>query len=51
MSERACKAFSEKELNIISKYARVICVPVDSIENIGGGGIRCMLAEIFSPLI
>ena len=51
MSERACKAFSEKELNIISKYSRVICVPIDSIENIGGGGIRCMLAEIFSPLI
>ena len=48
MSERACKAFSENELNIISKYARVICVPVDSIENIGGGGIRCMLAEMFS---
>ena len=37
-----------KTIDVLSKYAKLIKVNVDHIENIGGGGIRCMMAEIYS---
>jgi hypothetical protein len=27
----------------------VVCAPVPTIEKVGGGGVRCMLAEVFVP--
>ncbi len=48
MSERAKLAFRKEQLRVISKYAKIISVPINHIESIGGGGIRCMMAEIFS---
>ncbi len=51
MSERAEKAFNKHQLDAISNYAKKISVPINVIENIGGGGVRCMMAEIFSPLL
>jgi hypothetical protein len=28
---------------------RIVAVPVPTIERLGGGSVRCMLAEIFLP--
>jgi len=28
---------------------RIVAVPVPTIEDLGGGSVRCMLAEVFLP--
>lgn len=48
MSDKAFNAFNQNQKDVLSKYAKLIKVNVDHIENIGGGGIRCMMAEIYS---
>ena len=50
MSEKAFEALKQYQLESLSRYAKMITVTVDQIENIGGGGIRCMMAEIFSTI-
>lgn len=47
MSENAFKAFSEKQLKTLEKYADIIYSPLHTIEIAGGGSARCMMAEIF----
>jgi hypothetical protein len=49
MSSRALAAFSAEQLQRIARYATPLAVPVPVIETIGGGGVRCMIAEIFLP--
>ena len=49
MSSRALEAFIATQLARIERYARPLAVPVPVIETIGGGGVRCMIAEIFLP--
>jgi hypothetical protein len=50
MSERACSALrglhSDGWKRLTQAVDRVLAVPVPTIENIGGGGVRCMLAEV-----
>jgi len=47
MSETAYTIFTDSQLGIISSFSKIICVNVATIEKIGGGGIRCMLAGLF----
>ena len=47
MSTRAYNAFSESQKKIINKFCKIVHSPLDTIEYYGGGGARCMLAEIF----
>ncbi len=47
MSTRAFKAFSKTQKKIINRYCKIVHSSLDTIENFGGGGARCMLAEIF----
>lgn len=47
MSESAYQSLNPEQLNRMKRYARIISIPIPHIEEIGGGGIRCMLAEIF----
>lgn len=49
MSRRAKNALSERQREVIGEYARIVSVPIDTIEDCSGGGVRCMLAEIFLP--
>ncbi|WP_020527132.1 citrulline utilization hydrolase CtlX [Flexithrix dorotheae] len=49
MSEQARQSFREEQLQIINKFAKIVAVPIPTIERIGGGGTRCMIAEIFLP--
>ncbi len=49
MSTRAWAAFTPAGQRAIARHAGVVAVPVPVIETIGGGGVRCMLAEIFLP--
>ncbi|MBX2844372.1 MAG: amidinotransferase [Flammeovirgaceae bacterium] len=49
MSQRAEHSFSNEQLQVIKKYSKIVAVPIPTIEKIGGGGTRCMIAEIFLP--
>jgi hypothetical protein len=49
MSERAYQAFTPEQLAIIQQFSTPVYAPLYTIENIGGGGARCMMAEIFLP--
>ncbi|MBP1133068.1 hypothetical protein JOE25_004684 [Serratia sp. PL17] len=49
MSTRAWASFTPQQQALIGGYARLALGPIDIIEDLGGGGARCMLAEIFLP--
>ena len=51
MSESAFFAFTPEQIAVISKYAQIISVPLHTIEKLGGGSARCMIAEVFLPKI
>jgi hypothetical protein len=50
LSERARAAFEHADAaaweRLGDRVDRVLAVPVHTIENVGGGGVRCMLAEV-----
>lgn len=47
MSESAYKGFTKEQLETIIKYGKIISVNIDTIEKVGGGSARCMMAEVF----
>jgi len=49
MSMSAYKAFSDQQKLLLAKYGQLIAFDITTIESIGGGSVRCMLAEIFLP--
>lgn len=49
MSQRACDSLDDAQRARISKNARIVSAPITTIEDHAGGGVRCMLAEIFLP--
>lgn len=49
MSTRAWNAFTPDQQQQLSSYADIARASIDIIEDLGGGGARCMLAEIFLP--
>lgn len=48
MSSTARKAFSEKDLTKLEKVGglKVVDVDIPTIQRVGGGGVRCMIAEV-----
>ena len=49
-SQRALAALSPEAHDALAACVdRVVTVPVPTIENLGGGSVRCMLAEVFLP--
>ena len=49
MSARAERALNPGQRAALEKHARIIAVPIDTIEDCSGGSVRCMLAEIHLP--
>ncbi|HWY78807.1 MAG TPA: arginine deiminase-related protein [Candidatus Sulfotelmatobacter sp.] len=47
MSETARKAFTQEQRHHLEKYGTIVSFSIPTIEEIGGGGVRCMVAEIF----
>ena len=43
-----CNDSRQKEI-LKSSFAKLVVVNIPTIERVGGGGVRCMLAEIFLP--
>ncbi|HMN04639.1 MAG TPA: arginine deiminase-related protein [Flavobacteriales bacterium] len=50
LSERAFKAFDAAQIHRLGRHGELVPVPIPTIETVGGGSIRCMLAENFLPL-
>ncbi|MDC7690702.1 citrulline utilization hydrolase CtlX [Vogesella indigofera] len=49
MSSRAWHAFTPQQQATLAANGTVAHAPLDTIENLGGGGARCMVAENFLP--
>ena len=47
MSESARKSFSAEQIQCLEKHGSLVSAEIDTIEYVGGGSARCMLAEIF----
>lgn len=51
LSHQAKQHFANEQLNTIQKYSRLVPVDIETIETIGGGSARCMMAEVFSRVL
>lgn len=49
VSRRAWRSLSRSQRQLIEQHATPVPCAVETIEHVGGGGVRCMLAEIFLP--
>ena len=50
-SETAWGALEPATQNAISEHGQVLTANIPTIEQVGGGGVRCMIAELFLPRI
>jgi hypothetical protein len=50
LSQRAWRSLTRPQRRLLERHAEPVACAVDTIEHVGGGGIRCMLAEIFLPV-
>lgn len=49
MSESAYKSLTDEQIKKINAYCPIIYSSLDTIEALGGGSARCMMAEVFLP--
>ncbi len=49
MSEEAYNGFSDDQKGQLSEHGEILYSPIPTIELLGGGSVRCMIAEIFLP--
>ncbi|TYZ14201.1 amidinotransferase [Hymenobacter lutimineralis] len=49
MSQSAFEAFTPAQRTALAHYCELLPLSIPTIETIGGGSVRCMLAEIFLP--
>ena len=48
MSSQAYKSLTKNQINKIENFSKIIHSNVETIENCGGGSVRCMIAEVFN---
>jgi hypothetical protein len=51
MSKSAYQSLSDEQIDNLAKHAKIVHADLTTIEINGGGSARCMIAEIFLPLI
>ena len=49
LSETALQSLQSGQRRMLERHAALLPVDVATIEHVGGGGVRCMLAEIHLP--
>lgn len=49
-SEQAAQSLTPDQRGLLSKYVRLVAIPIPTIEQLGGGSARCMMAEVFLPI-
>jgi hypothetical protein len=48
MSKTAKKAFTKNQIACLKKHGKIVSFSIPTIEAVGGGGVRCMIGELFS---
>lgn len=51
MSTRAAGVYTPHQMSLLREHCDIVAVSLDTIESVGGGSARCMLAEIFLPRV
>jgi hypothetical protein len=49
MSQAARQSLHNDQEEVIKKYYKIISSSLKTIEALGGGSARCMMAEVFLP--
>jgi hypothetical protein len=49
MSKSAHDALQEAQKKVLSNYGKLVYADISTIENLGGGSARCMMAEVHLP--
>lgn len=49
MSQTAFESLTKEQIQQIEKFNPIIAVDIHTIETLGGGSARCMMAEVFLP--
>ncbi len=49
MSTRAHESLTSEQIEKLEKHAKILHSPIPTIEQLGGGSVRCMMAEVFLP--
>ena len=49
MSTTAWNSFDAAQRRLLERHGSVVAADIPVIEGLGGGGVRCMLAEIHLP--
>jgi len=49
LSQSAFEALTPEQRTTLERHCELVPLPIPTIETIGGGSVRCMLAEIFLP--
>ena len=49
MSSQAYQSLTQDQIKSIEKHLQILHSPLNTIETLGGGSARCMMAEIFNP--
>jgi hypothetical protein len=49
LSTTAWAALDAEQRLALRSYGEILAAPIPTIERLGGGGVRCMLAEIHLP--
>ena len=50
ISQSAIAVLTSHQINALEKEVHLLPISIPTIERIGGGSVRCMLAELFCPL-
>ncbi len=50
MSEQAYRSLDPSQIEQIEKHTSILYSAIPTIETLGGGSVRCMMAEVFLPL-
>lgn len=51
MSQTAYNSLTKEQIETIEKFNPIISVDINTIETLGGGSARCMMAEVFLPKV
>lgn len=49
MSDQAYQSLTKIQIKALEKYNEIIHPAIETIETLGGGSVRCMMAEVFLP--
>lgn len=49
MSKTAKDSLTDEQITTLEKHTKILVVEIPTIEKLGGGSARCMIAEIFLP--